>query len=130
MPIPTRQVSIDTLNTPPPLHKQSYADKPDFNKQKAYFGLEFNKLLDLYNEHIRNKNYTDVTKLLQHELTRRIISVIDDNVSRLTLLVNEPFNDEAIALYEPKRIFLMKLKNDYMNGEIDINTLVSRVRPR
>lgn len=130
MPIPNRQVSIDSLNTPPPLHKQSYADIIDNTMQKKYFGMTFTELLSLYNQELKYNDTVEITKVIHHELTRRIISVIDQNVSNLTLLVNEPFNDEAILLYEPKRLYLMKLKSEYMKGEIDINTLVSHVRPR
>lgn len=129
MPIPTRQVSIDSLNTPPPLHKQSFADILDDTMQKKYFGMQFSELLSLYNDKVQSGDTTGITKVIQHELTRRIISVIDQHVSDLTLLVNEPFNDEAIKLYEPKRLYLMKLKSDYMKGEIDINTLAGRFRP-
>ncbi len=69
-----------------------------------------------------------MTKVIKDELERRLFDVLENKVSRLTLLVNEPFNDDVSMLYENTRQSLTRSKELYLDGKLTILQFSNSVR--
>lgn len=119
------QKSMDDLDKVPiPLHRTPVVpeDKGNFYKKT------FEELLQLYLQLSKDSPHALMTSVIKEELERRLFDVLDNKISRLTLLVNEPFNDDSIMLYENTRQSLMKSKELYLEGKLTISQFSNSVR--
>ncbi|AEO98344.1 hypothetical protein EPVG_00260 [Emiliania huxleyi virus 201] len=122
------QKSMDDLDRVPlPLHRMPVAPMVPTDKVQFYT-KSFNELMELYTELTKTSNDNIIASVIKEELERRLFDVVDNKISRLTLLVNEPFNDDAIMLYENTRQSLMKSKELYNNGSITLAQFSNNVR--
>lgn len=119
------QKSMDDLDKVPiPLHRTPITPEDKAN----FYTKSFNELIELYKELTKSSNDNIIASVIREELERRLFDVVDNKISRLTLLVNEPFNDDAIMLYENTRQSLMRSKELYNNGKITISQFSDNVR--
>ena len=119
------QKSMDDLDRVPiPLHRA-----PVTSEDKGNFYMKsFEELLQLYIQLSKDSPCALVTLVIKEELERRLFDVLEHKVSHLTLLVNEPFNDDAITLYENTRQSLMRSKELYLEGKLTISQFSNSVR--
>ena len=119
------QKSMDDLDKVPiPLHRAPVAPEDKGN----FYMKSFEELLQLYIQLNNDSPHALMTSVIKEELERRLFDVLDNKVSRLTLLVNEPFNDDAITLYENTRQSLMRSKELYLDGKLTISQFSNSVR--
>ena len=119
------QKSMDDLDRVPiPLHRAPVTPEDKGN----FYMKSFEELLQLYIQLSKDSPCALVTSVIKEELERRIFDVLENKVSRLTLLVNEPFNDDAITLYENTRQSLMRSKELYLEGKLTISQFSNSVR--
>ncbi|AET42684.1 hypothetical protein EXVG_00035 [Emiliania huxleyi virus 202] len=119
------QKSMDELDKVPiPLHRTPVAPEDKGN----FYVKTFEELLQLYLQLSKDSPHALMTSVIKEELERRIFVILDNKVSRLTLLVNEPFNDDAIMLYENTRQSLMRSKELYLEGKLTISQFSNSVR--
>tara|TARA_B110000858_G_C17798251_1_gene473702 strand:+ start:1704 stop:2108 length:405 start_codon:yes stop_codon:yes gene_type:complete len=122
------QKSMDDLDRVPiPLHRMPVAQMVE-NDKVQFYTKSFNELMELYAELTKTSNDNIIASVIKEELERRLFDVVDNKISSLTLLVNEPFNDDAIMLYENTRQSLMKSKELYNNGSITLAQFSNNVR--
>lgn len=122
------QKSMDDLDRVPiPLYRMPVAPMVETDKVQFYT-KSFNELMNLYTELTKTSNDNIIASVIKEELERRLFDVVDNKISKLTLLVNEPFNDDAIMLYENTRQSLMKSKELYNNGSITLAQFSNNVR--
>jgi hypothetical protein len=119
------QKSMDDLDRVPiPLHRTPVAPEDKGN----FYMKTFEELLHVYLQLNKDSPRALMTSVIKEELERRLFEVLDNKVSRLTLLVNEPFNDDAIMLYENTRKSLMRSKELYLEGKLTISQFSDSVR--
>lgn len=122
------QKSMDDLDRVPiPLYRMPVSPMVPTDKVQFYT-KSFNELMELYTELTKTSNDNIIASVIKEELERRLFDVVDNKISKLTLLVNEPFNDDAIMLYENTRQSLMKSKELYNNGAITLTQFSNNVR--
>jgi len=122
------QKSMDDLDRVPiPLYRMPVSPMVPTDKVQFYT-KSFNELMELYTELTKTSNDNIIASVIKEELERRLFDVVDNKISKLTLLVNEPFNDDAIMLYENTRQSLMKSKELYNNGSITLAQFSNNVR--
>ncbi|AHA56065.1 hypothetical protein EhV437 [Emiliania huxleyi virus 86] len=122
------QKSMDDLDRVPiPLYRMPVSPMVPTDKVQFYT-KSFNELMELYIELTKTSNDNIIASVIKEELERRLFDVVDNKISKLTLLVNEPFNDDAIMLYENTRQSLMKSKELYNNGSITLAQFSNNVR--
>tara|TARA_B100000767_G_scaffold190518_1_gene177804 strand:- start:8794 stop:9189 length:396 start_codon:yes stop_codon:yes gene_type:complete len=119
------QKSMDDLDRVHiPLHRAPVAPEDKGN----FYTKPFEDLLHLYHQLSKDSPYTIMTSVIKDELERRLFDVLETKISHLTLLVNEPFNDDAIMLYENTRQSLIKSKELYLEGKLTISQFSNSVR--
>lgn len=122
------QKSMDDLDRVPiPLYRMPVSQMVPTDKVQFYT-KSFNELMELYTELTKTSNDNIIASVIKEELERRLFDVVDNKIRRLTILVNEPFNDDAIMLYENTRQSLMKSKELYNNGSITLAQFSNNVR--
>uniref|UniRef100_A0A6C0LS78 Uncharacterized protein n=1 Tax=viral metagenome TaxID=1070528 RepID=A0A6C0LS78_9ZZZZ len=117
----------DLDRVPIPLYRMPVSPMVPTDKVQFYT-KSFNELMELYTELTKTSNDNIIASVIKEELERRLFDVVDNKISKLTLLVNEPFNDDAIMLYENTRQSLMKSKELYNNGSITLAQFSNNVR--
>ncbi len=119
------QKSMDDLDRVPiPLHRAPVAPEDKGN----FYMKSFEDLLQLYHQLSKDSPHALMTKVIKDELERRLFDVLENKVSRLTLLVNEPFNDDVSMLYENTRQSLTRSKELYLDGKLTILQFSNSVR--